>query len=353
MMMKLSGRRIGVAALVVGVAMGSMACRVAYGSGLGQGAEWLLVGGSHAAQGYLGVDIQDISDERIGALKLKESRGAEIIHVDHDAPAGKAGLREHDVILQMNGQAIEGEDQLRRMLRETPAGRSVTLLISRDGVQQTVATQMGNREEVERDAWKQRWIVPEPENSDGGTAVGQAVSGQGLAGQAVGGPSSAGQGTAGQGSTIQGTVRSGAFFGPSAPVAEGHTHSFMSSLTPGSSYTGAMVETMGSQLAEFFGTGGVGVLVHSVEANSPAASAGLRAGDVVVRANGVKMMSQSDWSKVVRENKGKSMAVVVLREKKEQTLTLVPDGKKRSSVEQPGSGESPVQVAMKGGFSLR
>ncbi len=348
MMMKLSGRRIGVAALAVGVAMSSMAGRVAYGSGLGQGVEWLLVGGSHASQGYLGVDIQDISDERIGALKLKESRGAEIIHVDHDAPAGKAGLREHDVILQMNGQAIEGEDQLRRMLRETPAGRSVTLLISRDGVQQTVSTQMGNREEVERDAWKQRWIVPEPESNDGGAVAGQAASGQALVGQAAGG-----QGSAGQGSTIQGTVRSGAFLGSSAPVAEGHTHSFMSSLTPGSSYTGAMVETMGTQLAEFFGTGGVGVLVHSVEANSPAASAGLRAGDVVVRANGVKMMSQSDWSKVVRENKGKSMAVVVLREKKEQTLTLVPDGKKRSSVEQPGSGESAVQVAMKGGFSLR
>ena len=349
MMMKLSGRRIGVAALVVGVAMGSMAGRVAYASGLGQGAEWLLVGGSHAAQGYLGVDIQDISDERIGALKLKESRGAEIIHVDHDAPAGKAGLREHDVILQMNGQVIEGEDQLRRMLRETPAGRSVTLLISRDGVQQTVATQMGNREEVERDAWKQRWIVPEPATTEGSGAVaGQTASGQALVGQAAGG-----QGAAAQGSTIQGTVRSGAFFGPSAPVAEGRAHGFMSALTPGSSYTGAMVETMGTQLAEFFGTGGVGVLVHSVEANSPAASAGLRAGDVVVRANGVKMMSQSDWSKMVRENKGKSMAVVVLREKKEQTLTLVPDGKKRSSVEQPGSGESPVQVAMKGGFSLR
>ena len=348
MMTKLSGRRIGVAALVVGVAMGSMAGRVAYASGLCQGAEWLLVGGSHAAQGYLGVDIQDISDERIGALKLKESRGAEIIHVDHDAPAGKAGLREHDVILQMNGQVIEGEDQLRRMLRETPAGRSVTLLISRDGAQQTVTTQMGNREEVERDAWKQRWIVPEPESANGsGSLAGQAASGQ-AAGQAAGG-----QGSAGQGSTIQGTVRSGAFFGPSAPVAESHTHNFMSALTPGSSYTGAMVETVGTQLAEFFGTGGVGVLVHSVEANSPAATAGLRAGDVVVRVNGVKLMSQADWSKVVRENKGKSMAVVVLREKKEQTLTLVPDGKKRSSVEPPASEASPVQVAMKGGFSLR
>ena len=57
----------------------------------------------------------------------------------------------------------------------------------------------------------------------------------------------------------------------------------------------------------------------------------LRAGDVVVRANSVKLANSSDWMKGVRENRGKSVEVVVLRDKKEQTLTLVPDGKKRSS----------------------
>jgi serine protease Do len=106
-------------------------------------------GGGHA-QGYLGVDIRDVSADQMIALKLKEQRGAEIIRVDHDGPAGKAGLREHDVILQMNGKQIEGEDQLRRLLREIPAGRSVTIVLSRDGQQQTVTAQMANRETVER-----------------------------------------------------------------------------------------------------------------------------------------------------------------------------------------------------------
>jgi serine protease Do len=108
-------------------------------------------GGGHA-QGYLGVDIRDVSADQMIALKLKEQRGAEIIRVDHDGPAGKAGLREHDVILQMNGKQIEGEDQLRRLLREIPAGRSVTIVLSRDGQQQTVTAQMANRETLERDA---------------------------------------------------------------------------------------------------------------------------------------------------------------------------------------------------------
>jgi serine protease Do len=53
--------------------------------------------------------------------------------VDHDAPAGKSGLKVHDVVLQLDGQPFDNVDQLRRRLREMPSGRTVTLLISRDG----------------------------------------------------------------------------------------------------------------------------------------------------------------------------------------------------------------------------
>src|SRR3954464_15660809 len=54
---------------------------------------------SAAGRSYLGVDIRDVTTDRMAALKLKEERGVEITMVDADAPAGKAGLREHDVIL--------------------------------------------------------------------------------------------------------------------------------------------------------------------------------------------------------------------------------------------------------------
>ena len=88
-------------------------------------------GGSGSS--YLGVDIADVTTERLSALKLKEEHGAEITMVDQDAPAGKAGLHEHDVILSLNGDAVESAAQLRRMIKETPSGRVVTLGISRDG----------------------------------------------------------------------------------------------------------------------------------------------------------------------------------------------------------------------------
>src|ERR1700738_1246921 len=86
---------------------------------------------ARAAQGYLGIDMRDVSEDQLGALKLKEARGAEITNLDHDGPACKAGMRLRDVILQMNGQVVENEEQLRRMLKGMPGGRSVSFVISR------------------------------------------------------------------------------------------------------------------------------------------------------------------------------------------------------------------------------
>jgi serine protease Do len=257
---------------------------------------------SRSTQGYLGVDLRDVTEDQIGALKLKEARGAEVISLDHDGPGCKAGMQLHDVILQMNGTVVEGGEQLRRMLRETPAGRQVTFVISRDGQQRSITTQLANREEVERKAWEQRYIVPEPAESSSSAYV---HAGNGFFRSA---PSAA----------------TGALKG---------THNLLgTTLIVSSSYTGAKLEVMGPQLAEFFGAQGAGLLVRSVDANSPAAVAGLRAGDVVVKVNSLPVSSGTDWMKTIHENRGKAVNVVVIRDKKEKSLTLTPDDKKRSSV---------------------
>jgi len=94
---------------------------------------------------YMGVDIADVRAERLSELKLKEEKGAEITMVDEDAPAGKAGLREHDVILSLNGTAVESAAQLRRMIKEIPPGRVVTLGISREGQPLTIKVQLADR----------------------------------------------------------------------------------------------------------------------------------------------------------------------------------------------------------------
>src|ERR1041385_1276309 len=106
---------------------------------------WIFSSDEGGTSSYLGVDIADVSGERLSALKLKEEKGVEVTMVDQDAPAGKAGIKEHDVILTMNGTAIESGAQLRRMIHETPAGRVVSFGLSRDGQPVTVKVQLADK----------------------------------------------------------------------------------------------------------------------------------------------------------------------------------------------------------------
>lgn len=279
-------------------ALGTGSGHMAYGSG----------SSSKVTPGYLGIDIRDVTDDQIKPLNLKEARGAEIIDVDHDGPACKAGLMLHDVILQMNGQTIDNQAQLRKMLHDTAAGRTVSFVISRDGQQQTISVLMANRQEVEREAWQQRYRVPAPD--------GAAFDSSHL---------------------TTGFLRSDAASVAPAEGPKGHRDILGMTMILSSSFTGAKLEVMGPQLAEYFGAVGAGLLVRSVDTGSPADQAGMKAGDVVVRVNQIPIASGNDWSKTVRENRGKPVSVVVLRDKHEHTLTLTPDSKKRSSL-RLGSG---------------
>ena len=268
-----------------------------------------------STQGYLGIDVRDVTPDQLAALKLKDARGAEIILVDHDAPAGKAGLREHDVVLQMNGQAIDGEDQIRKMLHECPPGKVVSLVVSRDGQQIAITAQLSTKEEVERQAWAQHQTVPEPQSPPSDVA--------------------------------------GSDFGPGSPNPPIRGNSFIGTMPMNPSYTGAMLEEMSTQLADYFGvSSGLGLLVRSVQPDSPASLAGLRAGDVVVQADARPVVSANDWARAIKSSHGRSLTIVVMRDKKQQTLTLTPDSKRRSSVDQLGHDAGSVALA-RDGLSFR
>ena len=291
-----------------------------------EGGVILLRGGSHTTQGYLGVDIRDVGEEQVSSLKLKDGRGAEVIRVDHDGPACTAGVRQHDVILELNGKRVDGEDALRRMLRETPAGRQVKILINRDGQEQTISAQMANREDVEREAWDHHWSVPDPAVEAKAPDAPAEPAGQGGPGGAVRGtePASRARGL-------------GFLHSPGAlSNGDGVGHSIIGTSLLKSKATGVMLEMISTQLAEFFGTStGAGLLVRNVDANGPAQAAGIKAGDVVVRVNQVPMVSPGDWTKAVRENRGRQVDVVLVRDRHEQTLTMTLDGKRRSCLEIP------------------
>ena len=242
---------------------------------------------SHTSQGYLGVDLGDVDQEKAQQLKLKDVRGAVITLIDHDAPAGKIGLKVNDVILSINGQAVEGAEQLKRMLREIPAGRKVSLEISRDGNIQTIAVELADREAMERDVWDKI-------DRDGDLI--SPAPGTGFLG-------ANGDVTAPPGFHMP-------FFAPNLKV-------------------GALVEPLTSQMAEYLGVNG-GLMVKQVVKKSEAANAGLHAFDVILKVANDPIATIADWERALRSNVGKQVPVTILRDKKQQTLNLQVDSKHHS-----------------------
>lgn len=265
-------------------------------------------GSSHTVQGYLGVELRDVSGKEMSEQHPGVEHGTEIVHVDHDGPAGKAGLREHDLILQLNGQAIGGQAQLRRMLHDTAPGEQVSMLILRDGQQMTVSAQVADRDEVARRAWEQHIVVPEPAADDGAVGTGRGF--------------------------LHGT--------PTADAPTRQRHGILGTVL-GTPYTGLSLEAVTPQLGEYFGVqSGAGLLVRSVDANSPGMAAGLRAGDVVMKVNTTTMTTEAEWAKQMHELKGQPLTLLILRDRQEQTLTITPDARRKAGLLGPVAPASPA-----------
>jgi serine protease Do len=247
---------------------------------------------------YLGVDIADVTGERVNQLKLKEEKGVEITMVDQDAPAGKAGIKEHDVILTMNGAAVDSAAQLRRMIHETPPGRIVTLGLSRDGQPLTVKVQLGD---------KGKEYSYNPKAKEGYHIEIPPIP-------------------------------------PIPPMPEMDIPSFNMVVVTSSPRSGLTVENITPQLGEFFGVkNGTGVLVRAVAKGSRAERAGFRAGDVIVKVNDQPVHDTSDFTHAVRSRDGSSVNVGVVRDKREQTIALpMPDRKDSGEMFQEESLDYPL-----------
>ncbi len=255
---------------------------------------WAFSSEDSGTSSYLGVNISDVTTDRLGALKLKEEKGVEITMVDQDAPAGKAGLKEHDVILTMNNTAVESGAQLRRMIHETPPGRVVTLGISRDGQPMTVKVQLADEHKE-----------------------------FGMTGH---------------------DMKNFHFNMPEIHIPDIDIPSINMVMVTSSARSGLSVENITPQLGEFFGVkNGNGVLVRAVEKGSRAEKAGFRAGDVIVKVNDQPVHDTGDFTHAVRSRSRAAINVGVIRDKKEQNLNLtLPDRKESGDLLQEESADQSV-----------
>lgn len=242
---------------------------------------------------YLGVDTDDITSDRMSALHLKEERGVEVTMVDQDAPAAKAGLKEHDVILSINDQPVESVEQLRRLIREIPAGRTISVGISRNGQPMTLKAQLAERSKMGNMEHAYNFVVP--------------------------------------------PINIPAIHIPPINMPEMDVANVVVIHSPVRS--GLMIENLTPQLGEFFGVkSGNGVLVRSVERGSRGENAGFHAGDVIVKINGSAVNDCSDFTRLLRKGADNKAAVTVMREKREQNLTLtLPEIKHSGAVIAPGN----------------
>lgn len=235
---------------------------------------------------WLGVELREVTGETAKDLKLPAERGVVVSSVVPDSPAAKAGLKENDVVTEINGQHVEGAVQFRRMIREIPAGRTVQLTLWRDGHAQTLSVTLGKGEERHRSF---KVFTPGPGAPGGFTFNMPEI--------------------------------------PMAPPMEWDGSRF---LAGGQPRLGIDAEDLNGQLGTFFGApDGEGILVREVNPGSPAEKAGVKAGDVITSVNGERVRTVGDLREKLlakrgakEKDQGQNVTLGVLRNKIEVSLTV-------------------------------
>jgi len=241
---------------------------------------------------YLGIGVRDIDADRAKAVNLKEVRGAEVTSVSEDSPASKAGIKEGDVVLEFNGQPVEGGEQLSRLIRETPVGRQVRIGVWRGGSMQTLTPTIEARKGMAFDGYN--WVNPMPPN-----------------------------------------MRIPEIVIPPMPPMDFPNNFTMTYNSPMLGIVGESLDRE-EQFAEFMGVK-TGVLVKSISKNSAAEKAGIKVGDVIVKVEDTPVSTTRDITNALRGIRSKkNITVTVVRNKHEMPITV--------TIETASYGPSPVRA---------
>jgi serine protease Do len=238
--------------------------------------------------GWLGVALQDVTEDVRDALPRNVREGAMISEVVEDSPADNAGLEEGDVITRFDGESIGGASDLTKAVRDASPDETVDIEFYRDGRLMRERVTLAEREDETPDADVTRprtrrfeWRGEEP----------------------------------------------------NAPRPPRTPHMFQFQELHGT-YLGVHLMDLNDQLAEYFGTDkDGGALVTEVMEDSPAAEAGVKAGDVITQIGDEEVSDVAEVRDALQDyEEGESVEVHVLR--KGQALTLTAKVDKRDGMQQ-------------------
>nr|WP_314071737.1 DegQ family serine endoprotease [uncultured Roseococcus sp.] len=138
------GEIIGINTAIYSPTGGSIGIGFSIPSNLARGVARQLADGGRVRRGWLGVNIQQVTDEIAESLGLRGgARGALVARAQEGAPAAAAGIRNGDVVLRFNNQEVREMRTLPRIVAETAVGTQVPVVVWRDGSEVTVTVTLG------------------------------------------------------------------------------------------------------------------------------------------------------------------------------------------------------------------
>jgi serine protease Do len=225
---------------------------------------------------YIGITTAEVTRENMGRYNMREPRGVVVTRVAEDSPASRAGLKAGDVILSFDNEPVTSHRKLQRLISEAAPEQNVRLRISRGGAEQELSVTIGER----RNGFQNLFNYPADRQG------------------------------------VQQAQRALEQFG-----MDRGNWGFQTGRRIGINTT-----QLTKQLADYFGVpGGRGVLVTSVAENSPAARAGLKAGDVITETDGEKIESSGDLSRAINRKTDGSVTLKVVRDRNPMTITVTPE----------------------------
>lgn len=222
---------------------------------------------------FIGIYPEEVTRENMGRFNLREPRGVAVSKVVEGSPAERAGLRKDDVVLRFNGEEVTSVRKLNRLIGEVAPDHAARLTISRNGSEQEISVTVGKRKGVN--------ALTLPRDND--------------------------------------------------------TNKLLEDLSraPNGAYTfalgssrriGVSTNTLTKQLADFFGVmSGRGVLVTNVREDSPAAKAGIRAGDVITEVDDADIEDVGDLSRAINRKSEGDVTLTIVRDKSKQTIRVTPE----------------------------
>ncbi|MEM7693697.1 MAG: Do family serine endopeptidase [Pseudomonadota bacterium] len=173
----MSGNVVGINTAIISPTGGSIGIGFAIPSETATSVITQLLEYGETRRGWLGVRIQQVTDELAENLGMDERKGALIAGVTEDGPAEAGGILAGDVVVRFDGQEVATVRELPRIVADTTIGKEVTVVVVRDGEEMQLAVNVGQLEESEARAAP---VAPPANDNEEEEATGVSILGMEL-----------------------------------------------------------------------------------------------------------------------------------------------------------------------------